>query len=88
LPQLEDQIVAAFLIMRLARTPVLQTCVYRINGLSPAGDDLPALAELVNFIDARLSDAEFREWLSFSEPKIFESLCEPNGLLGRSSAAC
>ena len=81
LPQLEDQIVAAFLIMRLARTPVLQTCVYRINGLSPAGDDLPALAELVNFIDARLSDAEFREWLSFSEPKIFESLCEPGGLL-------
>ncbi|GAB5464265.1 hypothetical protein [Hoeflea alexandrii] len=80
LPQLEDQIVAAFLIMRLARTPVLQTCVYRINGLSPAGDDLPALAELVNFIDARLRDVEFREWLSFSEPKIFESLCEPGGL--------
>jgi len=80
LPQLEDQIVAAFLIMRLARTPVLQTCIYRINGLSPAGDDLSALAELVNLIDGRLSDVEFREWLSFSQPEIFEALCEPNGL--------
>ncbi|MEM5471104.1 hypothetical protein WNZ14_05140 [Hoeflea sp. AS60] len=79
LPQLEDQIVAAFLIMRLAKTPVLRTCVYRINGLSPAADDLPALAELVDLIDDRLSDVEFREWLSFSEPKIFEALCEPGG---------
>lgn len=81
LPQLEDQIVAAFLITRLARTPVLQTCIYRINGLSPAGDDLPALAELVTRIDRRLSDAEFREWLSFSQPEMFEALCEPNGAL-------
>ncbi|WP_417410437.1 hypothetical protein [Hoeflea sp.] len=80
LPQLEDQIVAAFLITRLARTPALRTCIYRINGLSPAGDDLPALAELVNRIDHRLSDVEFREWLSFSQPEMFEALCEPNGV--------
>ncbi|MGJ8569367.1 MAG: hypothetical protein ACSHXI_01555 [Hoeflea sp.] len=80
LPQLEDQIVAAFLITRLARTPVLRTCIYRINGLSPARDDLPALAELVNRIDQRLSDVEFREWLSFSQPEMFEALCEPNGV--------
>lgn len=80
LPQLEDQIVAAFLITRLARTPALRTCIYRINGLSPAGDDLPALAELVNRIDHRLSDVEFREWLSYSQPEMFEALCEPNGV--------
>ncbi|PHR17828.1 MAG: hypothetical protein COA37_21795 [Hoeflea sp.] len=79
LPQLEDQIVAAFLITRLARTPVLKTCIYRINGLSPAGDDLNALAELVNRIDQRLADEEFREWLSFSQPEMFDALCEPNG---------
>ena len=79
LPQLEDQIVAAFLITRLARTQVLQTCIYRINGLSPAADDLPALAELVSGIDRRLGDEEFREWLSHSQPEIFEALCEPNG---------
>lgn len=79
LPQLEDQIVAAFLITRLARTPVLKTCIYRINGLSPAADDLPALAELVNGIDRRLGNEEFREWLSYSQPEIFEALCEPNG---------
>lgn len=80
LPQLEDQIVAAFLITRLARSPALRTCIYRINGLSPAGDDLPALAELVNRIDHRLGDVEFREWLSFSQPEMFEALCEPNGV--------
>lgn len=79
LPQLEDQIVAAFLIMRLAKTQVLRTCVYRINGLSPAGDDLPALAEMVTQIDECLDNAEFREWLSFSSPELFERLCGPNG---------
>lgn len=79
LPQLEDQIVAAFLIMRLAKTPVLQTCVYRINGLSPAGDDLPALAEMVTTIDHRLANAEFREWLSHGHPELSERLCGPNG---------
>ena len=80
LPQLEDQIVAAFLIMRLARTDVLKTCIYRINGLSPAADDLPALAELVGMIDDRLADGEFREWLSYSEPAMYETLCEPSGV--------
>lgn len=81
LPQLEDQIVAAFLIMRLARTSVLQTCIYRINGLSPAGDDLPALAEMVLRIDSRLANAEFREWLSHSRPELFEMLCAGNSQL-------
>ncbi|MDF1610332.1 hypothetical protein PZ897_19295 [Hoeflea sp. YIM 152468] len=79
LPQLEDQLVAAFLVMRLARTPVLHSCIYRINGISPANDDLPTLAEMVNGIDERLSNGEFREWLSYSQPQMHEMLCEPNG---------
>ncbi len=65
--------------MRLAKTPVLQTCVYRINGLSPAGDDIPALAEMVTTIDQRLASAEFREWLSHGHPELSERLCGPNG---------
>lgn len=79
LPQLEDQLVAAFLVMRLARTPVLHSCIYRVNGISPAGDELPMLAEMVDVIDDRLSNEEFKEWLSFSQPQMFEALCEPSG---------
>jgi hypothetical protein len=73
-----------FLIMRLAKTPVLQTCVYRINGLSPAGDDLPALAEMVTTSMHRLRNAEFREWLSFSESRKCSSPCvSPAACCGR-----
>jgi hypothetical protein len=67
LPQLEDQIVAAFLIMRLAKTPVLQTCVYRINGISPAGDDLPRWRKWSRRSTDRLGNTEFREWLSHQQ---------------------
>lgn len=79
LPQLEDQILAAFLIMRLAKTEVLLTCVYRINSLSPGGDDFPALAEMVTLIDHRISNSEFREWLSHAYPELSDRLFCSNG---------
>jgi hypothetical protein len=80
LPQLEDQIISAFVITRLAKTPMLRTCIFRIDGMNPAGDDMPALAEIVDMIDRRLGNTEFRDWLSISQPRLFEALCEPNGV--------
>lgn len=79
LPQLEDQIVTSFVLNNLAGTQVLQTCVYRINGVSPAGDDLYALAESIDMIDERLGNSEFRDWLYVSRPQMYEALLETNG---------
>lgn len=81
LPQLEDQILASFVVISLAKTDILETCVFRINGLSPARDDLYALAESIDFIDGRLNDNEFRDWLFVSQPQLYEALLETNGTL-------
>lgn len=79
LPQLEDQIVTSFVVTNLAGTPVLKTCVFRINGISPAADDFYALAESIDQIDDRLNNEEFRDWLFVSRPQIYEVLLETNG---------
>lgn len=77
--QLEDQIVASFLVASLAKTPVLQTCVFRINGLSPASDNFYALAEAIDEIDKRLNDTEFRDWLFVNQPQMYSTLLESSG---------
>jgi hypothetical protein len=79
LAQLEDQIVTSFVVTSLARTSVLKTCVFRINGINPASDDFYALAESIDRIDVRLSNVEFKDWLFVSRPQIYEDLLETNG---------
>lgn len=79
LVQLEDQIIGAFAILKLARSSQLQTCVLRIDGVNPASDNVTALTDAVNKIDELLSNEEFREWLSYNRAETFEALCTPDG---------
>lgn len=80
-PQLEDQLVASFALVSLAGTAVLQTCIFRINGLTPSAENFYKLADTVNLIDERLNNAEFKDWLFVSRPQVYEALLETNGTL-------